>query len=158
LGVQVFHGVVHEGALLPTLLCTGAPEAIEAAGAAISKGHLLLSHHFSGRQYLLKLYCMDTRLLVAIVGRQTPTLILNNFICCTMLRAQKKSENGRILPDVKAISDVIGIPYFQKCFVLLVNDIKSFDFDHNCTKVIPRPLALFYYNWLKLSKDCLNIA
>jgi hypothetical protein len=88
--VQVFDGVVHEGALLPTLLCTGAPEAIEAAGAAISKGHLLLSHHFSWRQYLLKLYCMDTRLLVAIVGRQTPTLILNNFICCTMLRAQKK--------------------------------------------------------------------
>jgi hypothetical protein len=26
--------------------------------------------HFSGRQYLLKLYCMDTRLLVAIMGRQ----------------------------------------------------------------------------------------
>jgi hypothetical protein len=26
------------------------------AGAAISKGHLLLSHHFSGRQYLLKFY------------------------------------------------------------------------------------------------------
>jgi hypothetical protein len=62
----------------------------EAAGAAISKGHLLLSHNFSGRQYLLKLYCMDTRLLVAIVGRQTSTLILNNFICCTMLRAQNK--------------------------------------------------------------------
>jgi hypothetical protein len=34
----------------------------EAAGAAISKGHLLLNHHFSGRQYLLKIYCMDTRL------------------------------------------------------------------------------------------------
>jgi hypothetical protein len=63
----------------------------EAAGAAISKGHLLLSHNFSGQQYLLKLYCMmDTRLLVAIVGRQTSTLILNNFICCTMLRAQNK--------------------------------------------------------------------
>jgi hypothetical protein len=28
----------------------------EAAGAAISKGHLLLSHHFSERQYLLKRY------------------------------------------------------------------------------------------------------
>jgi hypothetical protein len=68
----------------------GAPEECEAAGAAISKGHLLLSHHFSGRQYLLKLYCMDTRLLVAIVGRQTSTSISNNFICCTMLRAQNK--------------------------------------------------------------------
>jgi hypothetical protein len=63
----------------------------EAAGAAISKGHFLLSHNFSGQQYLLKLYCMmDARLLVAIVGRQTSTLILNNFICCTMLRAQNK--------------------------------------------------------------------
>jgi hypothetical protein len=38
----------------------------EAAGAAISKGHLLLSHYFSGQQYLLKLYCVDTRLLLAI--------------------------------------------------------------------------------------------
>ena len=47
----------------------------EAAGTAISKGHLLLSHHFSERQYLLKLYCMDTRLLVAVMGRQTSTLI-----------------------------------------------------------------------------------
>jgi hypothetical protein len=28
----------------------------EAAGAAISKGHLLLNHHFSERQYLLKRY------------------------------------------------------------------------------------------------------
>jgi hypothetical protein len=37
----------------------------EAAGAA--KGHLLLSHHFSGQRYLLKLYCMDTRLLLAII-------------------------------------------------------------------------------------------
>ena len=57
----------------------------EAAGAAISKGHLLLSHHFSGRQYLLKLYCMDTRLLVAVMGWKTLTLILNNFIRCTVL-------------------------------------------------------------------------
>jgi hypothetical protein len=47
----------------------------EAAGAVISKGHLLLSHHFSERQYLLKLYCIDTRLLVAIMGQQTSTLI-----------------------------------------------------------------------------------
>ena len=57
----------------------------QAAGAVISKGHLLLSHHFSGWQYLLKLDCMDTRLFVAIMGRQTSTLILNNFIRCTML-------------------------------------------------------------------------
>jgi hypothetical protein len=42
----------------------------EAAGAAISKRHLLLSHHFSGQQYLLKLYCMDTRLLLAMMGRK----------------------------------------------------------------------------------------
>jgi hypothetical protein len=57
----------------------------EAAGAAISKGHFLINHHFSGQQYLLKIYySMDTRLLVAIMGRQTSTLILNNFIRCTM--------------------------------------------------------------------------
>jgi hypothetical protein len=62
----------------------------EAAGAAISKGHLLSNHHFSVRQYLLKIYCMDTRLLVTIMGNETSTLILNNFICCTMLRAQNK--------------------------------------------------------------------
>ena len=36
------------------------------------------------------LYILDTRLLVAIMGRQTSTLILNNFIRCTMLRAQNK--------------------------------------------------------------------
>ena len=41
----------------------GAPEAMWSGGAAISKGHLLLNHHFSGRQYLLKIYCMDIRLL-----------------------------------------------------------------------------------------------
>ena len=40
---------------------------------------LLLSHNFSGRQYLLNLYCMDTRLLVTIMGRQTTTLILSNL-------------------------------------------------------------------------------
>jgi hypothetical protein len=39
----------------------------EAAGAAISKGHLLLSHHFSGRQYLLKLYCMDTESVLIVL-------------------------------------------------------------------------------------------
>jgi hypothetical protein len=61
-------------------------EARDAAGAAISKGHLLLSHHFSERQYLLKLYCMDTRLLMPIMGRQTSIDInLNNFIRCTVL-------------------------------------------------------------------------
>ena len=32
--------------------------------------------------------------------------------------------------SVKAIFHVIEIPYFQKFFVRLVNDIKSFDFDH----------------------------
>ena len=65
----------------------------EAAGAAISKGHLLLSHHFSERQYLLKLYCirMDTRLLVPIMhGRQTLTLNLNSFIRCTVLMVRNK--------------------------------------------------------------------
>jgi hypothetical protein len=62
----------------------------EAAGAAISKGHLLLSHNFAERQYLLKLYCMDTRLFVAIMGRQTLTLIFNNFIRCTVLMVQNK--------------------------------------------------------------------
>ena len=36
--------------------------------------------------------------------------------------------------SVKAISDVIGTPYFQKNFVRLVNDIKSFDFDHMIQK------------------------
>ena len=41
---------------------------------------------------------MDTRLLVAIMGRQTFTLILNNFIRCTVLKAQNKiSERTRIL-------------------------------------------------------------
>jgi hypothetical protein len=64
----------------------------EAAGAAISKGHLLLSRHFYGRQYLLKLFCMDIRLLVAIMGRKTSILILNNFIRCTVLRAQNKTS------------------------------------------------------------------
>jgi hypothetical protein len=44
--------------------------------------------------------------------------------------------------SLKAIADVIGTSYFQKIFVRLVNEIKSFDFDHNYTKVIPRPLAL----------------
>jgi hypothetical protein len=53
----------------------------EAAGAAISKW----------AANLLKIYCgMDTRLLVDIMGRQTSTLILNNFVRCTMLRAQNK--------------------------------------------------------------------
>jgi hypothetical protein len=40
----------------------------EAAGAAISKGHLPHNHHFSGRQYLLKIYCsIDTRRKIVIV-------------------------------------------------------------------------------------------
>jgi hypothetical protein len=46
--------------------------------------------------------------------------------------------------SVKDISNVIGTPYFQEIFVRLVNDIKSFDFDHNYTKVIPRPVALIF--------------
>jgi hypothetical protein len=33
---------------------------------------------------------MDSRLLVAIMGRQTLTLILNNFIRCTVLKVQNK--------------------------------------------------------------------
>jgi hypothetical protein len=55
----------------------------EAAGAATSKGHLLLSHYFSGQQYLLKLYCMDTRLLLAIMDRFLA-------IRYTVLKAQNK--------------------------------------------------------------------
>ena len=51
----------------------------EAAGAAISKGHLLLSHNFFCAAILLKLYCMDSRLLVTNMGLQTSTLILNNL-------------------------------------------------------------------------------
>jgi hypothetical protein len=56
-------------------LIQGRRKQCEAAGAAISKGHLLLSHHFSERQYLLKLYCMDTQLLAAIVGISKRTYI-----------------------------------------------------------------------------------
>ena len=58
-----------------------------------------------GGNICFKLYCMDIRLLVAIVGRQTSTLILNNFICCTMLRALIKSVNRRILPGLALIRD-----------------------------------------------------
>jgi hypothetical protein len=65
----------------------GCRKQCEAAGAAISKGHLLLSHHFSERQYLLKLYCMDTRLLVGCgyYGLANFDINLNNFICFTVL-------------------------------------------------------------------------
>ena len=38
--------------------------------------------------FVKTLLYMDTRLLVAIMGRQTSTLILNNFIRCTVLKAQ----------------------------------------------------------------------
>ena len=40
---------------------------------------------------------------MAIVGRQTSTLILKIFICCTMLRALIKSVNRRILPGLALI-------------------------------------------------------
>jgi hypothetical protein len=65
----------------------GAENQCGAARAAIST-HFKRALHYSERQYLLKLYCMDTRLLVAIMGRQTSTLILNNCICCTVLKVQ----------------------------------------------------------------------
>jgi hypothetical protein len=42
---------------------------------------------------------MDTRLLVAIMGRRTSTLILKNFICWCKI----KSVNGRILLDLALI-------------------------------------------------------
>jgi hypothetical protein len=65
----------------------------EAAGAVISKVHLLLSHHLSERQYLLKLYCMDTRLLVAIMGLQTSTLIWTILLVArTVLRKGRAAE------------------------------------------------------------------
>ena len=66
---------------------TGAPKQCEAAGAAISKGHLLLSHHFSGQQYLLKLYCMDTRLLLGIMDRNVDRFLAIRY---TVLKAQNK--------------------------------------------------------------------
>jgi hypothetical protein len=59
--------------------------------------------HFSERQYLLKLYCMDIRLLVAIMDLQTSTLILKNFIRCIRARCKIKSVNGRILLDLALI-------------------------------------------------------
>ena len=62
----------------------------EAAGAAISKVHLLLSHHFSGQQYLLKLYCMDTRLLLAIMDRKLRNVDRFLAIRYTVLKAQNK--------------------------------------------------------------------
>jgi hypothetical protein len=62
----------------------------EAAGAAISEGHLLLSHHFSGQQYLLKLYCMDTRLLLAIMDRKLRNVDRFLAIRYTVLKAQNK--------------------------------------------------------------------
>ena len=88
---------------LHSWLGPGTRKQCEAVGAAISKGHLLLSHHFSKRQYLLKLYCMDTQLLVAIMGRKTSTLILNNFIRCTMLRAQNKISKRMYMADLALI-------------------------------------------------------
>jgi hypothetical protein len=42
---------------------------------------------------------MDTRLLVAIMGRRTSTLILNNFICWCKI----KLVNGRVLLDLALI-------------------------------------------------------
>jgi hypothetical protein len=62
----------------------------EAAGGTISKGHLLLSHHFSGQQYLLKLYCMDTRLLLAIMDRKLRNDDRFLAIRYTVLKAQNK--------------------------------------------------------------------
>jgi hypothetical protein len=61
----------------------------EAAGAAISKGHLLLSHHFSGQKYLLKLYCIsDTRLLLAIMDRKLRNVDRFLVIRYTVLKSE----------------------------------------------------------------------
>jgi hypothetical protein len=70
----------------------GAGNNVKRRGQPLKKGT-----SFFWAAILLKLYCMDTRLLVAIMGRQTSTLILNNFICCTVLKAQNKiSERTHI--------------------------------------------------------------
>jgi hypothetical protein len=61
---------------------------------------------------------------------------------CPFVGLERKCPFCSSKDPVKAISDVIGTSYFQNIFFRLVNEIKSFDFDHNYTKVIPRPLAL----------------
>jgi hypothetical protein len=68
----------------------GCRKQCEAAGAAISKGHLLLSHHFSGQKYLLKLYSMDTRLLLAIMDRKLRNVDRFLAIRYKVLKAQNK--------------------------------------------------------------------
>jgi hypothetical protein len=77
----------------------------EAAGAAISKGHLLLNHHFSGREYLLNIYCIYGYSITCgyIMGRQSSTLNLNNFIRCTMLRERNKISKQVYMPDLALI-------------------------------------------------------
>jgi hypothetical protein len=55
-------------------------------GGSHFKMALVLSHHFSGRQYLIKLYCMmDTRSLVAIVGRQKYTKVIPRPLALMLL-------------------------------------------------------------------------
>jgi hypothetical protein len=67
----------------------------KAAGAS----HFKRALHFSERQYLFKTLLNGYSLLVAIMGRRTSTLILNNFICWCKI----KSVNGRILLDLALI-------------------------------------------------------
>ena len=64
----------------------------EAAGAAISKGHLLLSYYFSGQQYLLKLLnCMHGYPITSgYYGRKLRNVDRFLAIRYTVLKAQNK--------------------------------------------------------------------
>jgi hypothetical protein len=69
----------------------GAGSNVKRRGQHFNKGTCFSAIIFlSGNICQLKLYCRDTQLLVAIMGRQTLTLILNNFIRCTALMVQNK--------------------------------------------------------------------
>jgi hypothetical protein len=77
---------IYEGVCPPARRNAGAPEAMWSGGGSHFKRALVLSHHFSGRQYLIKLYCMmDTRLLVAIVGRQKYTKVIPRPLALILL-------------------------------------------------------------------------
>jgi hypothetical protein len=68
-----------------------APEALWSGGGSHFKRALASQPSFFWAAIFVKILLYGYPIiLVAIVGRQTSTLILNNFICCTMLRAQNK--------------------------------------------------------------------